>query len=119
MSSVALEARSGEILEKELGTGLRTAFDLGLALLDRGEGTAVAAFVHFHPVDIEAPADELPGEMNRMGGQDALERGAAALGAFRSLGAGRALGLDLAAGNTHGESFAERNCRCILPGKLS
>ena len=68
MLHVALDGGSGQILEKELGAGLRAALDLGLALLRRGEGAAVAAFVHLHPVDIEATADEFPGEMHRMGG---------------------------------------------------
>jgi hypothetical protein len=35
------------------------------------------------------------------------------LRAFRSLRVGRVRGLDGAAEDSHGESFAERSCRCI------
>ncbi len=73
MSSVALEARSAQILEKELGAGLGAALDFGLAFLGRGEGAAVAALVHLHPVNIQATADEFPTEMHRMSGEHALE----------------------------------------------
>ena len=103
------DPRSAYLLAKELDACLRAACDLRLALFGWGEGAPMAAFIHLDAVDIDAAAGESAGEMHRVGGDDALERGATAFRAFRSLGAMRVRGLDLAAQDSHGGSFAERN----------
>ena len=84
-----------------------------------GEGAAMGAFIHLDAVDINVAAGESAGEMHRVGGEDALEGGAAAFRAGASLGSRRVRGLDLAAEDSHGDSFAERNCRCILCLRIS
>lgn len=102
------------MLEEEVDALLCAAFDLCFAVFRWSEGAAVTTLDHLNAIDIDATARQLAGEFKGVSGQDAFDIGAGTLRALGGIGFWGVCGLDLAAEDSHGGSFAERNRRCTL-----